>query len=425
MKRKKEKENTIVRVYKNKLMPTKAQSKHMEQLLEIHRKLYNRCHWERQFAWEVFREVETGKAMVPVTLDIQKKALTVFKKEQPDYYKGVNRNSLDETIMRLDASWERYFKDLKKFKNGALGAKPGRPKYKKEGQFDSWVYSRHGNGFKVPEWKKGDKRIRIYVQELGSVKMWCNQKLEGSFGKGSIVYDSGDWYFCITSTLKAPEQKKRNSKHVGIDVGVEYFLSCSNGIIVDNPRYFERDLDRYRELHRRFSRRQTGSKSESRDKLILQRQYRRIRNLRQEYIIETVNDLIAKYDFIALEKFKIHSEIVDGKTKESKMSKKQRAVLKREEKMAAMLSLSISDTSWYRFFLTLKYKAEEAGVSLVTVEMRNDIDARKREMPSRKNAKDIMGRARMGARVILDSGKKSKNSAVEIVVHGKNIEAFC
>lgn len=423
MRRKKEKENTIVRVYKNKLMPTKAQARRMEELLEIHRKLYNMCHWERVFAYDVFQNVETGKPEVPVTLDVQKKALTAFKKDVPEHYDGINRNALDETIMRLDESWKRFFSDLKKFKKGQI-AKPGRPHFKKEGEFNSWVYSRHGNGYKIPDWNDGDKRIRIYIQELGSVKMWCNLKMEGSFGKGSIVRDGGDWYFCVTSTLDAPKTPVRRQRKVGIDLGVEYFLSCSDGRVVDNPRSFEKDLDRYRRLHSDYSRRQDGSNNQERDLLLLQRKYKRIRNLRQEFIIETANDLVEKYDLIVLEKFKIRSEIEDGKTKESFLSKKRRAALKTEKKLASMLSLSISDTSWYRFFTTLKYKAEEAGVSLVLVKMREDIDARKREVPSQKNAKNILQRGLYGVKVILDSGKQFAGGDVEIVVTGKNIRSF-
>jgi len=398
----------------------------MEYLLELHRKLYNRCTWEWYFSYAVFRDRETGDPLIPVTLDIQKKELTTFRKEKPDFYEGVNRNSLDETIMRVDGTWSRYFSDRKKFNRGEIQIKPGKPRFKKVGQFFSWTYSRQGNGYKVPDWEEGKTRIRIYVQELGSVKMWCNRDMKGVFGKASIVKEAGDWYFCITSTFKSPVVSFRGNRSAGIDVGVDYFLACSDGNVIDNPRYFENDLDRYRKLHSRLSRKKDNTPGKERTKLLLQKKYKRIRNLRKEYLLDVANNLVKDYDFIAIEQFKVSPYILDGKDKESSLSRKQRAVLKREKKLAVKLSLSISDTSWYMFFNILKYKAEEAGVSLVSVDMKNNVDARKRENPKKETATSILNKALLGAKVLLDSGKlKAKKSDVEIIVKGENIRTFC
>ena len=426
MRRKEENENTIIRTYKNKLMLTKVQRKKMDYLLEKHRKLYNHCMWEWYLSYNVFRDRDTGKSIMQPDRFSQKKDLTVFRKENPDIYKGINRNSLDETIIRVNESWSRYFSDLKKFKTGELNIKPGVPKFKDKGYFKSWSYTKPGNGFQIPEWKKGKKRIRIYVQELGSVRMWCNRKLEGSLGKGSIIKDAGNWYFCVTATLDSSSIFREGNKSVGIDVGVDYFLTGSDGLVIDNPRYFEKDLDQYRKLHCILSRKAKGSPGEKRALLVLQKKYKRIRNLRKEYLIKVVNELVSTYDFIAIEHFKVTPYIWDGKTKESSLSRKQRAALNRERRLAVKLSLSISDTSWYMFFNILKYKAEEAGVSLVKVNMKNNVNAQRKENPKKETSSVILNKALIGAKILLDANKlKSKKSDVEIIVKGANIRNFC
>ena len=83
--------------------------------------------------------------------------------------------------------------------------------------------------------------------------------------------------------------------------------------------------------------------------------------MRKEYLIKVVNELVSTYDFIAIEHFKVTPYIWDGKTKESSLSRKQRAALNRERRLAVKLSLSISDTSWY----ANKLKSKKSDVEII------------------------------------------------------------
>ena len=98
-----------------KLYPSPAQAAEMERLCDLHRGLYNAALQERADAWRLARN--------SVGFAAQCRSLTRVRRENPDYL-GVNAQSLQVTLKRLDLAFQAFFRRVK------AGGTPGFPRYK-------------------------------------------------------------------------------------------------------------------------------------------------------------------------------------------------------------------------------------------------------------------------------------------------------
>lgn len=106
-------------------------------------------------------------------------------------------------------------------------------------------------------------------------------------------------------------QKPKTDKTTGIDLNLDNFLTDSDGVVVDNPRFYRKSLKRLKRLQRRASRRQTRAKKEGR-KLWQSRNYqkarlqtsrlqRRVRNQRDDFLQKLSTAYINNHDVVVLE----------------------------------------------------------------------------------------------------------------------------
>src|SRR3954452_9861444 len=98
-----------------RLYPAPAQAAEMERACELHRGLYNAALQERVDAWRLARK-SVGYAE-------QCRSLTQVRRENPEYL-GMNAQSLQVTLRRLDLAFRAFFRRVK------AGEEPGFPRYK-------------------------------------------------------------------------------------------------------------------------------------------------------------------------------------------------------------------------------------------------------------------------------------------------------
>jgi len=230
------------RTYRHKLILKPRKRKVLEQMLETHRRLYNTCLEQRKTAYK-----ERGEF---VSLQAQRDWLT---KERPnnEWYLRCNRNSLDATLTRLDRAYQAYF-----------AGRSERPKFKARDRFNSFEFSRDGNGYRAPEYEEGTRKTYLYVQHIGYVKMWMDRPFEGVPKTLEIVRENGSWYACFSCLVKNHEVVRRWEPAIGIDVGLESFLTTDQGQHVKNPRFYAHDLREYRRRSRALSRKMWIKRSE-------------------------------------------------------------------------------------------------------------------------------------------------------------------
>ena len=116
-----------------KLYPSPAQAAELARICELHRALYNAALDERIQAWR--------KAGQSVGYAAQCKSLTQVRCGDPTYL-GLNAQSLQVTLKRLDEAFRHFFRRVK------AGKTPGFPRFKGRDRFPGFGFKSHGDGFR-------------------------------------------------------------------------------------------------------------------------------------------------------------------------------------------------------------------------------------------------------------------------------------
>ena len=179
----------------------------------------------------------------------QQNALTVAK-ELFLHFKDVHSQVIQEPIRRVDAAFaarkQRGF---------------GFPRFKKYGQYRSFLF---------PQFK--DSPIvgsNIKLPKIGAMPIVLHRPIPDGFKVKTVrvICKHSGWYvtLCLQADVSIPDIPPHGSA-IGIDVGLSYFLSTSDGEQIDRPRFFDK-LHRKLELLQRCLKRKQ-KRSNTRTKLI-------------------------------------------------------------------------------------------------------------------------------------------------------------
>lgn len=314
------------KAFKYRLWTNANQERELDIALETHRRLYNHMLNMRIASWECDR----------LSLDVyyQCRYFTSYRRDNP-YMGRLNCSSAMGTIRRLDKSYQNFFRRVK---NGE--AKAGFPRFKGKGQFDSIEYPAYGNGIKL----NGN---RLRVQHIGTIKVKLHRPHEGKIKTATLKREGEKWYLVLSCDLGDVSVPKSTNPPVGIDVGIESFLSTSEGEHFENPRFLKKELPELRRAGRAVSRKKKGGRNRKKAVRRLSRCHTRVRNMRRDNHHKTALNLVRRYGQIAVERLSVNN-----------MLKNRR------------MARAISDAGWSGFREILKSKAESAGVEIIEVDPR-------------------------------------------------------
>ena len=97
----------------------------------------------------------------------------------------------------------------------------------------------------------------------------------------SFVVDTGD-----TAPLAPVETE------VGIDLGLTSFAVCSNGRVIDNPRYLRKAEARLKRTRRALARKQRGSANRGKARAKVAKAHARVADARKDFLHKLSTDLI-------------------------------------------------------------------------------------------------------------------------------------
>jgi putative transposase len=312
------------RAFKYRLYPNANQERELNTLLETHRRLYNQCLELRKAAWKLDQTTLSAAA--------QSRWYTQERKTNP-WYGRMSFSSAREAINRLDKAFQAFFRRVKS------GEKPGYPRFKGRDRFDSFTYQ-YNNGVKfVPD--------RLRCQYVGDVKVKLHRPFLGTIKTVTVKREADKWFAVFSCDLGALAIAPSLNPPVGIDVGLESFLTTSDGHKEPNPRYLKTTLAELRRCGRAVARKKRGGKNRRKAVRRLRVCHVRVKNLRKEHHHQTSLKLVRRFGLIAVERLNI------------------RGMLKNDR-----LSRAIADAGWYGFVQTLRCKAEGAGVAVVDVDPR-------------------------------------------------------
>ena len=311
----------MIKAYKYRLYPSKAQQDLLAQTLETCRRWYNICLAERKEAYENEKR-SIGKFE-------QLRKVREQKHSNP-YAVRVHSHILQIVVQDLDKAFQSFFRRVK------AGEKAGYPRFKGRNRFDSFGLKEYGNGFKLE-----GRRLRL--SGVGRLRVRWHRPIEGEIKTVRIRRQAGKWYACFACEVHA-HPLEPTGQSVGIDVGVHHLLATSDAEVVDNPRWYRNAQAKLRILQRRVSRRKIGGSNRKKAVLALQRQHELIANRRKDFLNKLAHSLIARYDCIALEDLQI-----TGMVRNRHLSK------------------SILDAGWGYLKQRLADKAVEAGRQVMLV----------------------------------------------------------
>jgi len=249
--------------------------------------------------------------------------------------------------MARQASAERAWSGIARFfdncKKQVLGKK-GFPRFKKHSSNLSVEYKTSG-------WKlSADRREITFTDgfEAGKFKMWGTRDLHyyqvNQIKRVRVVRRADGYYtqFCID--VERTENHELTGKNIGIDVGLNHFLTDSEGQQIENPRFLRKDESSLKKAQGRVSRKKKGSSNRAKARNRLGRKHLKVSRRRKDFVVKTARCVVQSSDLVALEDLKVRNMVKNHH-----------------------LAKSISDAAWSQFREWLEYFGRVFGVPVIAV----------------------------------------------------------
>jgi len=306
-----------------KLYPNKTQKALLEKHFGSCRFIYNYFLEKRDQYYITHKDAEKSSLNYMDTQNM----LIELKKEYPWLY-DTNSQSLQMSLRFLDNAFKNFF-----HKNA------DHPKFRKKGRDDYFAIPQHikikDNRIYFPKFKEG-----IYFKgskgKLAEIKD-INQII--------IRKDAGYYYCSIIYEIdnELPKKKQLSSENsVGIDLGIEKFITLSNGATIENPRFVTKIEKRIKKLQEELSRKEKGSNNYRKHVLKIGKRFMKLRNEREDFQDKVSTAIAKQYDTIIIEDLN-----VQGMQQNHHIAK------------------SITDVSFYAFKQKLLWKADRFGKNIV------------------------------------------------------------
>ena len=254
--------------------------------------------------------------------------------------KQLNSMARQAHAERAWAAIERFYRNCK----AKVQGKKGYPKFKKYQVRDSVEYKTSG-------WSLSEDRRYIEFTDgfkAGAFKLWGTRNLYfyqlKQIKRVRVVRRHDGYYTQFLIDYKREENKDLTGRQIGLDVGLNHFLTDSFGKKVDNPRFLRKDDHKIKRLQRRLSKTQKESKNRAKARNRLGRAHLKLSRRRNDWVCKLAQHVIRSNDLVAIENLKVCNMIKNHN-----------------------LAKSISDAAWYKFREWLEYFSVVYGVPVIAV----------------------------------------------------------
>ncbi len=317
------------KAFKYRLYPTEEQEVLLGKTFGCCRFVYNR-----------------GLALKMALYQDNKKAISVFQLtnemvkwkdcEETKWLSEVNSQALQMSLRFLDAAYTNFFKK-----------RAGFPKF--HSKFDN------NQSFCNPQSTTVDFESGcVFIPKFkGGIEAVLHQKFEGKIKSSTVSRTPSGKYFIsilVETDAENPKVKKpKESKTLGIDLGIKDFATFSDGTVIENPRHFRKKQKALKRAQRKLSRKKKGSKNRNKQRIRVARLYEKVTNCRKDFLHKVTHQLVENQDYssIAIEDLNVGEMLKKGKKNK--------------------LSRYIADAGWGIFRQFLAYKCERAGKNLLVI----------------------------------------------------------
>ena len=302
-----------VLAHKIRLYPNKKQATLLSKSCGTARFSYNWAlsEWKRQYE----------SCEKPNDVKIRRE-LNAIKHEEFPWMQEVSKCCVQEAIINLGTAFKRFFNNQSKY-----------PVFKKKFINDSFTLS-SGN-FEV-------KQKHIRLAKIGNVRLGEKFRFESiRLISITISREADQWYVSIQCEINDVQKLPKTNKTTGIDRGVREYVD-SDGNFYEVPRSFRCKERKLRRLQQSLSRKQKGSKNRVKAKLKVAKCYKKIKDIRNDWLHKLTTKIVRENDVICVEDLN-----VKGMVKNKRLAK------------------SILDAAFGEFSRQLIYKCRWYGRTLV------------------------------------------------------------
>jgi len=156
----------------------------------------------------------------------------------------------------------------------------------------------------VTYWVKKDNKM-LHIQGVGNFKVSGLDQIpeNAELSSANLVERNGDYYLYVTCFLPK-EDKLKNVKAIGIDLGVKNQITFSNGVKI---QYSVPMSKRLRRLYHFFSRAKPGSRNKEKLLLKIKREFEKQNNKKRDIINKVVHFVTTNYSKVVFQDDNIHS----------------------------------------------------------------------------------------------------------------------
>jgi putative transposase len=265
------------------------------------------------------------------------KYCAVLAKEFP-FANNLNSQARQSAAERAWAAISRFFDNCKK----KIAGKKGFPSFQKDNRSVE---------YKTTGWKlAGDRKSITFTDGngIGKLKMKGTQDLNfyqpDQIKRVRLVKRADGYYvqFCIA--VDRQETLHPTGRTIGLDVGLESFYTDSNGVKVENPRFYRTSEKKLKRKHRQVSKKVKGSSNRRKARVRLGKVYLKASRQRKDHAIKLARCVITSNDVVAYEDLRIKNLVRNH-----------------------CLAKSISDAGWYQFRVWLEYFGKVFGRITIAV----------------------------------------------------------
>jgi putative transposase len=313
----------MLKAFKYRIYPNQKQSEMLNEHFGATRFVYN---WGLEKKTEAYQQESKTLSCFELI-----NSLKQLKANEP-WLKSVNAQSLQAALRNLDNAYTKFFREKKGF-----------PRFK----------SRHNpkQSFQCPQacsvdWESGT----LSIPKVKCIKAKLHRRFDGEIKTVTVSKNCiGHYYVSILVENSVPLPPKAALKiedAVGIDVGLSRFLTASDGMIIENPRFLKKSSDRLAYEQYRLSKMKKGSAGRTKQKQRIARIHEHVSNQRRDFLHKVTAKLVGESQATT---FCIEDLSIKNMQKNHCLAK------------------SISDVAWGMFFDFLKYKCDWSGKNLLDI----------------------------------------------------------
>jgi putative transposase len=243
---------------------------------------------------------------------------------------------------------QEAFRDLERAVRNWREGRANFPRFKRKKSLDDNKARLTGSIRVTPRHVKLPRIGKVRTKERTDKLLELIQAGKARILSATISREADRWFVSLTCVVERPDPEPREVRSpedtVGVDLGLESFITLSDGTKVEAPKPLKKALRLLERRSRQLSRKQKFSQNFRKASLRLARLHRRVRNIRRDFLHKVTTWLAKTKSVIVVEDLNVRGMSQNGH-----------------------LSQAIYDASWGMFRRMLEYKCAWYGAKLILV----------------------------------------------------------